>query len=76
MLTTQVAVTPAEQPAESAGVFMTKAECKGYFQELLLKSNPDGCNLQGLGPSAGKLAVGGASSLKNAEFAVSFVKRA
>jgi hypothetical protein len=70
----QVAVTPAKQPEDSAGVFLTKAACIGYFQELLLKSDPEGCNIQGLGPSAGTLAVGGTSSLKATVFGVSFVK--
>ncbi|KAJ4299181.1 hypothetical protein N0V90_004425 [Kalmusia sp. IMI 367209] len=59
----------------SAGVFLTKADCKGYFQQLLLKTEPEGCSIQGLGPSAGSITVGGASSLKNAVFSVSFVKR-
>lgn len=68
-------MTPAEQPENSPGVFMTKADCKGYFQELLLKTGSEGCNMQGLGPSAGTLAVGGTSSLKNTVFAVSFVER-
>ncbi|KAF1972766.1 hypothetical protein BU23DRAFT_157589 [Bimuria novae-zelandiae CBS 107.79] len=70
------AVTPAEQPEGTPGVFLTKTECEGYFQELLLKSDPEGCNVQGLGPSAGTLTVGGTSSLKDTVFSVSFVRRA
>lgn len=70
---TQVSVTPAQQPEEVAGVFITKAECKGYFQELLLKTNPEGCNKQGLGPGAGTLTVGGTTSLKGTVFGISFV---
>ncbi|KAL5435838.1 hypothetical protein PMIN07_008412 [Paraphaeosphaeria minitans] len=69
------AVTPAKQPGDSAGVFLTKVDCIGNFQELLLKSAPEGCTMQGLGPSAGTLTVGGTTSLKDAVFGLSFVKR-
>ncbi|KAF2439673.1 hypothetical protein P171DRAFT_397115 [Karstenula rhodostoma CBS 690.94] len=68
------AVTPVKQPEDSAGVFLTKADCIGYFQELLLKSDPEGCTIQGLGPSTGTLTVGGTTSLKDAVFGLSFVK--
>lgn len=71
----KVAISPASVPANYAGVFMSRADCKGYFQTLLLKTDPVGCYLQGFGPGAGKITVGGKSSLKGTEFSVSFVKR-
>jgi hypothetical protein len=40
-----------------------------------MKSGEEGCWYENLGPSAGSLAVGGSSSLKDTVFTVSFVER-
>ncbi|KAF1848880.1 uncharacterized protein K460DRAFT_304457 [Cucurbitaria berberidis CBS 394.84] len=51
------AVTPAQQPPESAGVFWTVADCYGYFVYLLA-----GCHSQ-QGFGVGRIVVGGNTSL-------------
>ncbi|OAL45519.1 hypothetical protein IQ07DRAFT_591327 [Pyrenochaeta sp. DS3sAY3a] len=66
------AVTPAVQPAGSAGVFWTIQDCYGYFAVLLEKWEPEGCHrAEGFG--TGGLRVGGESSLNGSIFRISIV---
>ncbi|CAO2650091.1 Nn.00g013830.m01.CDS01 [Neocucurbitaria sp. VM-36] len=60
-------VSPAAQPAESAGVFWTVADCYGYFAYLLA-----GCHGEA-GFGTGRLRVGGESSLNGTVFDISIV---
>lgn len=68
-------MTPPTEPglANSAGVFWSKSDCTGYFEQILNKKNPIGCyDLKGSG--VGSLIVGGTSSLGGTVFDVKIVK--
>lgn len=71
-----VAIAPAPKADVHVGTLLTKDDCEGYFKRMLTAAEPDGCSLQGLGPTAGNLTVGGTSASKGAIFSITFVKRA
>lgn len=69
----QVAVTPAQQPLDSAGVFWTREECYGYFAHMLEKQESEGgCHTE-KGFGVGKITAGGDSVLKDTVFEVTIV---
>jgi hypothetical protein len=68
-----VAVTPAPQPSDSAGVFWSRDECYGYFSHMLSKQESEGgCHTEN-GFGIGKITAGGDSSLKDTVFEVTIV---
>ncbi|PSN72368.1 hypothetical protein BS50DRAFT_607698 [Corynespora cassiicola Philippines] len=71
----QFSVTPASQTEGSPGVFWTREECYGYFDQLVSKQEPDGC-FNTVGSGVGSLKVGGSTSLKDTVFDIKIVKRA
>ncbi|KAH7082617.1 hypothetical protein BKA63DRAFT_529659 [Paraphoma chrysanthemicola] len=68
----EFSVTPAPQPADSAGVFWTKKDCYGYFAHMLEKWEPEGCHTN-KGFGVGKITVGGEDTLKDTVFEVTIV---
>lgn len=68
-----VTVTPAPQPANTAGVFWTIQDCYGYFAHLLEKSEAlGGCHADS-GSSTGNLTAGAGDLLAGTKFDISLV---
>jgi hypothetical protein len=65
-----VSVTPLHTGNKtSAGVFWTKADCYGYFAQIVSQRPPFGCQ----GSGVGSLTVGGTKSLNGTVFNIELV---
>ena len=68
-----VSVNPALEASDVSSVFWTKADCYGYFDELVTKLEPEGC-FTDKGAGLGSVKVGGTSTLGGAEFKIEIVE--
>ncbi|KAF2020119.1 hypothetical protein BU24DRAFT_489942 [Aaosphaeria arxii CBS 175.79] len=68
-------VTPASTYGGAGALVMwSKADCHGYFNQLVSNTAPNGCLTQ-KGSGTGSLWVGAASSLTGTEFKIEIVRR-
>lgn len=51
----------------------TRDDCTGYFEQLLVKAEPQGC-ASSAGPGAGNLTIGGSTPQKGTVLSISFVE--